>query len=762
MMKQLRKVLSILCAIALLISGMTFALAEDTEAEAPVYEEPVYEEPVYEEPTYEEPAHEEPAYEEPVYEAPAAEEPAYEAPAAAEPAVEEPAVEEPAVEEPAVEEPVVEEPAAEEPAAEEPAAEEPAAEEPAAEDASIYNEETTDEDGLVEIDDGWGYVDPEVIEENTPEITDELKGIRNADLAVGQVLSETLEFGDELVIRLQGGNASVVTLKLYAPYGASINTKVDEKAVGFTPAESDDPSMAMYTYELTGAAGRSFEIVLSSYDTVSFRLAAVAEQAEEITEPAEQEEELFPAEEEIETTDDEPSDEYITEDTTEDTTEETPVPTLQVSVKTYDALKVGHSISDSLISGQKAKIMVKCGKNLNVALTMTADPDDVVVTIDGNDAAFIPAGDGTYTCILNDVAFRKFNIVIAAKQDLDFTLSAASAGNQFAEGEEEDDEEEKTEDINKEETETEPAEEVTEESVEEAKTAEEAEKTEEPAEESEKTEETTEEAAETPEEKEGEEAEQSEDNTEENEKMIGLGCSRIIVTSEKGADLYAEADKEAEVIGHLDTENEAWVTLNEEKTWGQIFSEDEEAPSRFISMDDAEVKKTEEAKQAEEPKEETTEEEINPELPEDRSVSFTVTWEENTDEVVETFEGGDAEEVHTFGDLAHLDAVLEGYDGFVYTLQWQISEDGETWTDIEGANESRLDVLVDEDNYWMQWRVVVYTDLEATKELMEAEARENNIEAEEPAEEEIAEPEPAADAETEVESEPEPEAAAEE
>ena len=530
MMKQLRKVLSILCAIALLISGMTFALAEDTEAEAPVYEEPVYEEPVYEEPAYEEPAHEEPAYEEPVYEEPAAEEPAYEAPAAAEPVVEEPVVEEPvaeepAVEEPAVEEPVVEEPAAEEPAAEEPAAEEPAAEEPAAEDASIYNEETADEDGLVEIDDGWGYVDPEVIEENTPEITDELKGIRNADLAVGQVLSETLEFGDELVIRLQGGNASVVTLKLYAPYGASINTKVDEKAVGFTPAESDDPSMAMYTYELTGAAGRSFEIVLSSYDTVSFRLAAVAEQAEEITEPAEQEEELFPAEEEIETTDDEPSDEYITEDTTEDTTEETPVPTLQVSVKTYDALKVGHSISDSLISGQKAKIMVKCGKNLNVALTMTADPDDVVVTIDGNDAAFIPAGDGTYTCILNDVAFRKFNVVIAAKQDLDFTLSAASAGDQFAEGEEEDDEEEKTEDINKEETETEPAEEVTEKTAEETETAEEAEKKEEPAEgiekteetteETEKTEETAEETVETPEEKEGEKTEDTESNIEE-------------------------------------------------------------------------------------------------------------------------------------------------------------------------------------------------------------------------------------------------------
>ena len=40
--------------------------------------------------------------------------------------------------------------------------------------------------------------------------------------------------------------------------------------------------------------------------------------------------------------------------------------------------------------------------------------------------------------------------------------------------------------------------------------------------------------------------------------------------------------------------------------------------------------------------------------------------------------------------------------------------------------------------------------------------KENNIEAEEPAEKEIAEPEPAADAETEVESEPEPEAAAEE
>lgn len=232
----------------------------------------------------------------------------------------------------------------------------------------------------------------------------------------------------------------------------------------------------------------------------------------------------------------------------------------------------------------------------------------------------------------------------------------------------------------------------------------------------------TEETAETEQPEETEETEETETTEEteetEDEKMTALGCTKVIVTAEEGADLYAEADKESEVTGHLDAETEIWVTLNEDQTWGQLYSEDEEATAQFISMEDAEIK-------AEEANED--EEENNLELPEDRSVSFTVTFD-------------DDELVHTFGDVAHLDAVLEGYDGFVYTLQWQISADGEEWADIEEATESRLDVVISEENYLMQWRVVVYTDLEETRALMEAEAEdapeatdEKLIEAEEAA-----------------------------
>ena len=108
MMKQFKKVLSILCAIALLVTSLTLALAEES-AEQPVGQEPVVEEPVVEEPVVEEPVVEEPVVEEPVVEEPVVEEPVVEEPVVEEPVVEEPVVEEPVVEEPVVEEPVVEE-----------------------------------------------------------------------------------------------------------------------------------------------------------------------------------------------------------------------------------------------------------------------------------------------------------------------------------------------------------------------------------------------------------------------------------------------------------------------------------------------------------------------------------------------------------------------------------------------------------------------------------------------------------------------------
>ena len=77
-MKKMKKTLSLILALVMLLSLGTSAFAGEVEAEQPVVEEQVVEpvqEPVVEEPAAEEPAAEEPAAEEPVAEVPAAEEP---------------------------------------------------------------------------------------------------------------------------------------------------------------------------------------------------------------------------------------------------------------------------------------------------------------------------------------------------------------------------------------------------------------------------------------------------------------------------------------------------------------------------------------------------------------------------------------------------------------------------------------------------------------------------------------------------------------
>ena len=759
-------------------------------------------------------------------------------------------------------------------------------------DSNAVPEDVADENGYYEIDDSWGYVDPDVISENTPEITDELKGLRSASMNVNEILSDTISFGDELVITLKCGSAQTVDLKLYA--NSAMSVKVDGKAVAFTPADSDDPAFVMCTYVLENTAGRTYQISLTANDTVSFKFAAVAEQTE-VQDVTPRTEEAAPAEgtneapassednieaniENIENTENTENNDTNTEnndantettDTTEtteqietiDTTEdnsnnnegtanniqqiESPEPTIQVSQKTYSGLKVGNSISDTLIGGQKAKIQLKCGKHNDVKLVLNSNPDDLNVQVEGADNSFTQEADGTYTLELNNVAFRKFTIILAAKQDLDFTLNAEDIGEAVAaEGEEEEDEEEakednkeeNEEDINKEETES------ADENAEENKD----ENTEEVTGETEETEEETAEGAETSEEEtEGEEAEAVEEDTEENEKMTALGCTKVTVTAEEGADVYAEATKESEVVGHLDAGTEVWVTLNEDQTFGQMYSEDEEAAAKFISMEDAAIKaeevieeETEKEKMtalgctkvtvtaeegadvyAEATKEsevvghldveteawvtlnddqtfgqlysedeevpakyismedveavkaETTEneEKVKEPLSDEQIVELgyikdtvkteagadvyfiaddtsevinhlsynTEIWYKATEDdewlalfnnekenVIEYIKKADIiaieevertvsfviewdDETPAFGSVAHFRAVLNGYDDVDYKIQWQTSFDNENWMDLDGETEETMDIEVTTENYTNFWRVVV-------------------------------------------------------
>ena len=749
MTKQLRKVFSILCAIVLLISSLSMALAEETvpaaddaariaaeEAAARKAEEEAARKAAEEaarkkaeEEAARKAAEEEAARKKAEEEAArkAAEEEAARKAAeeeAARRAAEEEAARK-AAEEEAARKAAEEEAAriaAEQQAAEaQAAAEQPAAEQPSDE---VPAEEESD-DGTVEIDDDWGSIDPEVISENTPEITDELKGLRTAELSVGQSISDTIDFGEQLTVTLKKSDADSVVLKLYT--NASIKTTVDGKAAGFTPADSDDPSRKLYVFELANA-GRSHEIVLTADDTASFKLAAVEKQAAGTQEEA-------PADNGNGTPAEGSTGSGKPAANKPDTT---PAPTVQASVKTYDALKVGSRISDSLIVGQKAKIQVKCGKNPFVTLTLKANPDDVKVSADGAEVRFTSAGNGTYTAELENVAFRKFTIVISSRKEISFTLSA-EANKAAAEAAEKAEEEKAVEEAvknNKEETEQPAEEPAAEEKAEEAaeteivnkeekeeqaaekngeqtevseeEKAEEpeapaeeavedkeaAEETEAPAEE-EKAEETEAvegeengEEAEAPAEGENAEENQEEENPEEaeepseeteapaedaegeeenSEEEAAPAYTKVTVTAEEGADLYAEASRESEVTGHLEAGAEALVVLNEDQTWGQIFTEDEEAAAQFIAMEDVSVNADapEEEKPAEEEPAEETSEEAAPEY-----TRIVVTAEEGADLYAEASRESEV--------TGHLEASAEA---------WVLLNEEQTWGQLYSEDE---------------------------------------------------------------------------
>ena len=288
MMKQLRKVFSILCAIALLVSSMALAYAEDevTEVTAAPVEAPT------EAPTA--------APTEAPTEAPTAAPTEAPTPAPTEAPTEAPTPAPTEAPTAAPTEAPTEAPTAaptEAPTAaptEAPTAAPPEAPAAPAEETSAPTEAPTaapteapvveEDDGLVEIDDNWGYVDPEVISENVPEMTDEMKGIRKAEMNLGQTMSDSITIGDELIITLKGCGKTPIEMKLYASNNTAIHAKVDGKAVNFTPADSDIPNMKLYIYEMANPNGRTHEIILSAYDAVAFRLSVTEKQAAEVTE----------------------------------------------------------------------------------------------------------------------------------------------------------------------------------------------------------------------------------------------------------------------------------------------------------------------------------------------------------------------------------------------------------------------------------------------------------------------------------------------
>ena len=62
------------------------------------------------------------------------------------------------------------------------------------------------------------------------------------------------------------------------------------------------------------------------------------------------------------------------------------------------------------------------------------------------------------------------------------------------------------------------------------------------------------------------------------------------------------------------------------------------------------------------------------------------------------------------GDTAHFKAILNGYEGLEYSMQWQYSLNRNDWIDLTGETTDTLNVVVTEENNFFYWRIIVYLE----------------------------------------------------
>ena len=179
------------------------------------------------------------------------------------------------------------------------------------------------------------------------------------------------------------------------------------------------------------------------------------------------------------------------------------------------------------------------------------------------------------------------------------------------------------------------------------------------------------------------EEETVEETVDENEKMSALGYTKVIVTAEEGADLYDEASKESEVTGHLDPGTEAWVILNEDATWGRMYSEDEDATAQYISLEDVEA--------------------------------VTIENVDGVDEVFPEISIEMNDDPLTNDTIVKLSATLDEYNDAEYTLQWQVSSDGTIWEDIENETHEEFIFALNAENFMHSWRLAIRIRAEANE-----------------------------------------------
>ena len=467
---------------------------------------------------------------------------------------------------------------------------EQAAEEAPQDDESVptYNNEETPEttsapegdEDTVEID-GWGYVDPEIIPDYVPDITTEIKFPEAVELHLDQAVSGSVDAENRAEYIFVYGSSKTLVLSLEAS-SEDVNVEINKKTVRFTKDETVTSGFSG-SCELNVTAGNEYDIVLTSSSPVSYKL--IVKDATAVQEESKPEE---TAAGKTENKEEGNKPAGGSNDTNTSETEETAG---NENSGNNTAAPVEEEVPPMTgwISAN--------GENFHIGDTVTLKAESESVLGDmvawqtkvGNDGSWKGAGyGGTLTVELtaenNNSAYR-FRME-DGNYSSEYVLTAAA------------------------------------ETTEETKETEEAEVAEEAA---------------------VEEAEEAEtENTE-----------------------VAE-ETEAE-------ESEAEETET---------AEDAEA----VNTETAEETENEEAEETEEP--------------EERKVSFSYFWDD---------------EEPSIGSIVHMKAEVIGYEDIDYTLQWQYSEDPETfgWTDYPGANGETFDLQITEENNNFFWRVSVFLDEKA-------------------------------------------------
>jgi hypothetical protein len=161
------------------------------------------------------------------------------------------------------------------------------------------------------------------------------------------------------------------------------------------------------------------------------------------------------------------------------------------------------------------------------------------------------------------------------------------------------------------------------------------------------------------------------------EEMLAMGYVKVFVGIDIGANVYGSMDAE-ETVAHLDAGTEMWVKLIADADRAEIYAEEEDCPTLYISLVDIIARLKPDGMES---------------LPTRELIGNTTLY--------------DYDILYYGTDIIMTVELVNFKEDDVYTVGWQYSIDGEEYFDIEDAHELTYEYMLDEENITYYWRASV-------------------------------------------------------